>query len=176
MEKNILITGEPRSGKSTLFEKVLDKTPNKRGFHTREVRRDGLERTGFQVVTDDGWTVPLANIYLSTPYRVSRYGVNVSGFKKIIEPLFLYDEDKLLYIDEIGEMELLSNRFQELVTEYLNAENPFLGTISKVYSNDFTEEIKRRDDVTLIELTQGNIDKVYRRVLNELREFIPRLE
>jgi nucleoside-triphosphatase THEP1 len=99
MEKNVLITGEPRSGKSTLFEKVLAQIHNKRGFHTREVRRDGFERTGFQVVTDDGWTVPLANIYLATPHRVSCYGVNVSGFKRIIEPLFQYDKDKLLYID-----------------------------------------------------------------------------
>ena len=46
MQKNILITGKPKSGKSTILEKVIFGIPDKVGFITKEIRANG-QRTGF---------------------------------------------------------------------------------------------------------------------------------
>ncbi len=49
--KNILITGPPRSGKSTLIEKLVRRIGRPAtGFFTREIREGG-KRVGFSIDT-----------------------------------------------------------------------------------------------------------------------------
>lgn len=65
--KCFLVTGSPGVGKTTLIARVLENlrtsNPNLKiqGFFTREIRQEG-ERVGFEVVTLDGRTAPLASI------------------------------------------------------------------------------------------------------------------
>ncbi|UCH07467.1 MAG: hypothetical protein JSV55_00235 [Deltaproteobacteria bacterium] len=48
-KKNILLTGPPRSGKSTLIEAVIERIKEPvTGFFTREMREGG-ERVGFSI-------------------------------------------------------------------------------------------------------------------------------
>jgi nucleoside-triphosphatase THEP1 len=51
MRKNILITGMPRSGKSTLLKNIISRIEDKVGFITHEIRKNG-ERTGFEIETN----------------------------------------------------------------------------------------------------------------------------
>lgn len=37
MQKNIVITGQPRAGKSFLLEKIIEDVLNKVGFYTKEL-------------------------------------------------------------------------------------------------------------------------------------------
>ncbi len=157
---NILITGAPGSGKTTLLEKVIHQIPNKKGFITREIRNSG-RRTGFEIVTSDGERKPLAGIDIDSPYRVSKYKVDVGGFERVIERLFDFAEDDALYIDEIGKMELFSDRFKELVTKYLTAENLFIATIAMKSNHEFVRGIKRRRDVSLFTIDRNNRNKIY---------------
>ena len=177
MSRNILITGEPNTGRSKLLQVVLSEIPenNRRGFVTAQLPGELYTRNGFKIIRDDRAVQVIANIYLASLCRVDGCGVDIPGFESAIDPLFHYGENNHMYIDEIGQMQLTSERFRELVLNYLNAQNPFLATISKVYSNDFTEEIKRRSDVTLIELTKDNRDKVYGSVVGMLEEFTPKI-
>ncbi len=160
MSRNILVTGVPKSGKSTLVERALnDLDLSKRGFVTREVREND-QRIGFEVVTSEGQKRMLADVYIDSPIIVSRYRVDVDGFEKILPPLFQYG-DGLLYLDEIGQMQLYSKRFQKLVKTYLDSPNIFFGTLSQIYSHPLIDDIRNRNDVVLLEITSENRDEIY---------------
>lgn len=161
MTKNILITGQPHCGKSTLLKHLIERIERKQGFITDEMLRDG-ERIGFWITTAGGERSLLASIDTDSPFRVSRYGVDLPALERAIEPLFGFGAHDLLYIDEIGQMELASPRFRALVNTYLEAPNRFLGTISAVYSDEFTAAIRTFGDVEIIEINERNRDQVAR--------------
>jgi nucleoside-triphosphatase len=164
MPNNIMITGNPGSGKSTLVENVLKELDKRRiGFFTREVRKDGF-RIGFDIVLPSGKTIPLARTDLRSDYRVSKYFVDISNFELVLSELLNIERSDFLYIDEIGQMELFSNKFKELTLKYLDSENTCLATLSSVYSDEFIGEIKNRDDVEFVELSPDNREAVFQRV------------
>lgn len=168
----LLITGPPRGGKSTIVERLIEAIPGKSGFITKEVREAG-ERIGFEIITHTGARKILSSIRLDTPYKVPRstggvYNVDVDGFNHMLAPLFHYGTTDLLYIDEIGRMELFSEQFKALVETYLDAPNDFIGTIASAYEDDFTRSIKKRQDVTIIEITAEDREQKY----NELRQLL----
>jgi nucleoside-triphosphatase THEP1 len=52
--KNVLLTGPPGCGKSTLVETLIHpRNPSFRGFYTREIREKG-HRVGFAIITLEG--------------------------------------------------------------------------------------------------------------------------
>ncbi|MBU0461792.1 MAG: hypothetical protein KJ574_04360, partial [Nanoarchaeota archaeon] len=151
MYNKILITGAPRSGKTTLIEKVAAEIDKKRGFVTREALDEDGERTGFDVISDEGNIATLASIHIMTPYvvptahnkKAKAYYIDVPGFEACLERLFHFSPEDILYLDEIGQMELFSLRFRELVESYLAAPNLFIGTISGMYYDRFTGAIRQ---------------------------------
>ncbi len=168
MIKNIILTGQPHSGKSTLLQRLLPDIPQRRGFITREILQEGVRR-GFEVWTDDNIDFVLAHVeYSSLPYRVSRYGVDVAGFEAILPPLFEYQPNQLLYLDEIGQMELFSDKFKSLVENYLDAPNLFMGTLSAVYHDEFTTVVRSRKDILIVEITPENREQKYQ----EMKEWL----
>ncbi len=157
MRKNILITGMPRSGKSTLLKKIISIQENKVGFVTNEVRKND-ERVGFEIETNLGEKSALANVDFKTSFKVSKYFVGISNLDKIMPKVAEFNSDDFLYIDEIGQMELFSDSFKQLAIKYLDSQNTCIATLSKVYSDGFTEQVKNRDDVILIEISEENRD------------------
>lgn len=155
MQNNILITGQPRSGKSTLLRKLILPIDNKVGLVTNEVLGQN-GRVGFEMETHKGEKALLAHIDFNTPYKVSKYFVDIGSLESIIPKVLKFSDDNFLYLDEIGQMELFSEKFKELTLKYLNAPNTCLATISYVYEDDFTKSIKEREDVILIEITPEN--------------------
>lgn len=153
--KNILITGAPKSGKSTLLQKLISSTPNKVGFVTPEIRENG-ERVGFAIETSHGEKVVLAHVNINSSYKVSRYGVDVPNFERAVQSVSDFDDANFLYIDEIGQMELFSDEFKNLVVKYLGSPNKCLATLTSVYEDEFITEIKNRDDVIIVEITPEN--------------------
>ena len=157
MRKNILITGMPRSGKSTILKKIIQKFDYKVGFVTNEVRKDD-ERVGFELETHKGTKSMLASVDFKTNFKVSRYFVDIRNLDEIITKVDNFNEQDFLFLDEIGQMELFSEKFKILVERYLNSFNVCIATLSKVYSNKFIEDIKTRKDIFLIEITEENRD------------------
>jgi nucleoside-triphosphatase len=154
---NILLTGQPKSGKSTTLQKVIGQVGQKSGFLTAEIK-DCDKRTGFEVVDSEGSSAVIAKVDSSSEIRVAKYGVETEGFEELLKNLPEHQTNDLLYIDEIGEMQIQSDVFKDLVIKYLDSENTLLGTISAVYSDEFTENIKCREDVIVIEITPENRD------------------
>ncbi len=169
---NLLITGLPRSGKTTLIKKILavDSIGKKAsGFFTEEFRKEG-KRIGFHIITaPEGKKGLLSQKGLPSPYRVGRYGVNVVvveelGCQAILRAL---DTKSIIIVDEIGKMELYSEKFRKVLIDALNSPKKVLATIME-RPNAFADGIKKRSDVMLLSLTRENFGEVFEEVLNWL--------
>lgn len=156
-KKNILVTGLPGVGKTTLIKKVSGELRNLQpvGFYTAEIREKGV-RKGFELISFAGRIGILSHTDIKGPYRVGKYGVDIKGFEDFLESIpFLDPATNLIVIDEIGKMECLSRKFIGLIKNILGSGKQVIATIA-LKGTGLIEEIKKRDDIRLIEITQSN--------------------
>jgi nucleoside-triphosphatase len=156
--QNILVTGPPRSGKSTLIETVVQKIKKPAtGFFTRELRERG-KRVGFLIDTLDGKTGLLAHQDIKSKYRVGKYGVNLEDLDQIAVPSMLSSKiDQIVVVDEIGKMECFSLFFKETLLRVLSSENQLIGSIA-IKGDHFIQEIKKREDISLVSISENSRD------------------
>lgn len=178
--KNILVTGPPGCGKSTLIKRLI---AGKKvgGISTPEIRKDG-QRRGFEIVNlKNGKKGILASVDVEEGPRVSKYRVNLKDLdelgSKALEEATSDPEIEIITVDEVGKMECFSERFKRAVVAALESEKKVLAAIS--YKNlslcsrtlflahaqnkdfdPFIKEIKARADCRLFYLTRGNFEKV----------------
>ena len=144
----IVVTGKPGSGKTTLVETVISRVGGE-GFTTREVRERG-RRVGFKIVTSWGEEMWLARVGHRSPARVGRYGVFLENVERLAEKMLkILESDELLYLDEIGKMEMKSKSFEDLVWKVLERSFPTLVTIPIVDFHPVVGEIRRRADLVI---------------------------
>jgi len=169
---NILFTGPPGCGKTTLIKKIVQElqTPST-GFLTQEIREKG-KRVGFTINTLDGKEALLAHINLSGQYRVGRYKVVLENIDRIAVPAMVpKTPNESVVIDEIGKMECFSSLFKKTVLDVLDMPNKVIGTIS-VRGDQFFKRIKGRSDVLVVEISEKNRDELpntYDRLLKQKR-------
>lgn len=168
--KNILVTGRPGVGKTTLVRKIIqDLDLDAGGFYTQEVRKRGI-RQGFEIVTLSGKRGTLASVNFKSPYRVGKYGVNLRDLEEVaggaIEEAL--KKNGFLIIDEIGGMELLSEKFISLLKKALESPVKILGVI-KLKDNQLTTEIKNRSDTVVYFLDRQNFSQVEQKVKETIR-------
>ncbi len=154
--KNILVTGPPRCGKSTLIEKLVKEIHRPlTGFFTREIREKGM-RVGFSIDTLDRKKGVLAHIKSKSPRKLGKYGVNLEEFDSLAIPAMTPPRrDQIIIIDEIGKMECFSPRFREALIHTLDLPNRVLGSIAQK-GTPFIEKIKERKDVLLVTVSEEN--------------------
>jgi len=143
-----LITGKPAVGKTTLVQTIVARmqSVNMAGFYTVEIRSKG-SRLGFELQGLDGTRGILAHVDIYSQHKVGKYGVDTKGFEEFLENLELLSPDvELIVIDEIGKMELFSNRFRTLIHDVLNSDKQVLASIA-LKGERFIREIKRRNAV-----------------------------
>jgi len=170
LKMNILITGKPGVGKTTLIQNVVAKVKlSCQGFYTREIRIDQESRVGFEIVTLDGKTALLAHVDHLTPHRLGKYFVNVDNINHIIVPCIdnAIKQAQVIIIDEIGRMELFSPQFQQIMLKALDSPKSVLGTIT-LANLPFVKKIKARPDVILVGLRHDNRQEVYRYIVDLL--------
>ena len=170
--KNILLTGAPGVGKTTLLRGIIEKLDWPcGGFFTREVRDAQGHRAAFELATLGGQTGLLAQFDLQSPWRVGRYGVTLEALEALAVPAILAAAraGQVVVIDEIGPMEFFSAPFCTAVQEALDNAPAVLGTIVQ-RSTPTGDRIKARPDVQLIEVTRQNRDHLVDRVLAALEE------
>ncbi|MGC9048636.1 MAG: NTPase [Patescibacteria group bacterium] len=172
MIKNIFITGRPGCGKTTLIMEILRGIDlSVGGFYTAEIREKGM-RKGFKIITIDGKEGILAHQNIKSPYKVSKYGVNIKDLEKIVVKAVLgaLKRDKICIIDEIGKMELFSEKFKKAVLTALDSKNKVLGTI-KLTPDPFTDKIKKRKDTKVFYLTRENREEIKEKLKQLLKSY-----
>ena len=170
MQKAILLTGRPGCGKTTLIQRVLAQYEGcAGGFYAREIRKDGV-REGFEIVTLDGLQGTLAHVDIKSRQRVGKYGVDVGVMERLAVPAITQAarQDVLVVIDEIGPMEILSEAFCEAVLQVLDINARLLGAIVQ-RRLPFSDGVKQREDVRLIEVRSGNRDVLVGVILDQLQ-------
>ncbi len=169
----ILLTGSPGCGKTTAVMKILNQLDADRvsGFYTCEMRRQGVRR-GFTWNRLDGTSGVLAAVGFKSPFRVSRYGVDVKGFAEhVVEAIDIRRTgNKLLVIDEIGKMECFCERFVQAVREAFASDRSILATVAQKGAGLICE-VKSYPDVEVFTLTPACRTDIVDQVLERLSAF-----
>jgi nucleoside-triphosphatase len=168
----VLIEARPGAGKTTAVSRLSDLLREAgvplSGFLTRELRETG-RRVGFEIETFGGERGLLAHVDIKGPPRVGRYGVDVEAFERLaLKALDSPAEEGVVLIDELGKMELASERFGEAVRELWERPLPIVATVQAT-RHPFTDALKRKRGVSRIRLTAANRDRLPGEVAERLR-------
>ena len=99
--------------------KLLAEVGNKLGLVAGETLENDI-RIGFDLMDSAGNKASLARTNKQTAFPVGRYFVDIETLDELIKPLFTFGPEQLLYIDEIGQMQLYSSLFKELAISYFD--------------------------------------------------------
>jgi nucleoside-triphosphatase len=169
---NLLLSGPPRVGKTTLVQKIIEKLPEKAaiaGFFTEEIKEGGV-RQGFKVTTLNGREEVFAHQSFPGPNRVGKYGVSINTFEKTAVAHLeeaLRCQAQILVVDEIGKMELMSEKFKDVLLRALDSSQLVVATVG-VQQDAFTREVRRRADTKTFEVTKENRDELPETILKVL--------
>ena len=153
----ILITGNPGCGKTTLVKELIKNYKDSfSGFITEEIRNK--TRKGFKIIdVQTGEEGILASVDLKSGPKISKYFINIKDIEEIAIPS-LEREAELLIIDEIGAMELCSNKFEKKVEEVLKSDKNILATLHRNYINNYGKYGE------VIWLTRENFKEVFEKI------------
>ncbi|MFX0081050.1 MAG: NTPase [Candidatus Hodarchaeota archaeon] len=173
MNTKILITGPPRSGKSTLIGKLIEHFSNRQisvyGFLTPEVR-EGHNRIGFDLLnikTKEREKLARKGNF-DTKHRVGKYHVFIERFEKFLANFknIRYHQEDLIIIDEIGKMELFSDKFQEFIMNMFKSNISIIATIGLTIKHSIKDRLLKLPDVKLFNLNRQNYQNTYQKIIS----------
>ena len=187
--KNILLTGQPKAGKSYTLSKLIEsfqknKNIKIKGMLTNELTFAGT-RVGIKIkdIKKEEEELFAIKFFKNDKYNPSNlktlgnYQIDTEALDRIALPIFNNLENcNLLIIDEIGRMELESEKFKKEIEKVFNiskSENfVILATVPIKDDVNFVEELKNRNDTELIELSRENRDDVFKNIFNKINEYV----
>ncbi len=164
------ITGLPNVGKTATLAAICRKLERDDfvigGMITRAYRPPpGDVRVGFYV---EDWQTGDKEVFSSkefnTRYKTETddgvYFVDLDPLERIgvkaIRDAILDEEVDIIIIDEVGKMEMHSEAFNEVVKQALDCPKPVIMTLHKKSRNPLLQDLRRRDDVRILEVTAVN--------------------
>lgn len=163
-------------GKTGTLKEIIDMLNEEEvsvgGMITEPIMEDNRQK-GYQVMN---WQTKekavFAHLDFDSSIRVNGYGVDLDALNQVgvraIEEAM--KEEELVLVDEIGKIEVESEEFNEIVKIALKANKPILLTFNKKSRNPLLQDIRRRDDVRILELTDVNRDLLPYKVVDLLKE------
>ena len=179
MKKRVLLlTGSPGVGKTTVLLRVVESLKAKGysvgGMVSREVRSDRT-RIGFEILDlgsgRRGW---LAHVNQKVGPRLGKYRVNLEdldniGANAIVSAAENFD---VVVIDEIGPMELFSEKFRGAVRKAVEGGKLVVGVVHWKARDRLIDEVKSREDTEVILVTSENRDKLDETIIGKAVEFL----
>ena len=165
MQKRVLLlTGAPGVGKTSVLIKTVNSLKAQGvtvgGMISREAR-EGNARVGFEIIdlTNDerGW---LAHVNQKNGPQVGKYRVNLQDLENIGAKAIMEAVEKcaVVAVDEIGPMELFSQRFKQAVKQALDSGKPVLAVVHAKARDPLINEAKQREDAEIFTVTLANRD------------------
>jgi len=175
IQPKIGITGLPRSGKSAVLDKVVSMIIDERKADSRAGRRGGAaniiggmrteaiiengERVGYACVDIlSGDRGVMAHREIDSRNRILGFGIDPSELDKVAVPAIqnAIGNCEILVIDEVGKFSVESEGFVAAVREALEYDMPTLLTLHKKSRHPLLQDIRRRDDGRILEVTPVN--------------------
>lgn len=167
MQKRVLLlTGAPGIGKTTVLIKTVDALKAQGvsigGMISREAR-EGNARVGFEIIDltsgKHGW---LAHVNQKVGPQIGKYHVNIEdlediGAKAVVEAV---EKCGVVAIDEIGPMELFSQKFKEAVKQALDSGKLVLAVVHARARDELIGQVKQREDAEVFFVTLSNRDNL----------------
>ena len=165
------ITGLPRSGKSAVLQKVMQMVQDERKNNSRKMYKDIIggvqteaimengERVGYACVdVRTGEKGVIAHRNIDSRTRILGYGIDPTELDRVAVPAILdaLDECEVLVIDEVGKFSVESEGFGAAVRAALEYDKPTLMTLHKKSRHPLLQDIRRRDDGRVLEVTPVN--------------------
>jgi nucleoside-triphosphatase len=177
------ITGMPSVGKTNTLLKII-KSLEEHGYIVGGMITEPIvekhHRVGFYVTN---WQTKerevFAHIDYETKEKVGKYGVDINALDTIgvpaIEKAITDEETNIIVIDEIGKMEMLSENFCKMVTEALDSDKPIMVTLHKKSRTPLLQDVRRRDDIRILEVTPVNRNLLPYKIEKIMEEKLPPL-
>lgn len=188
---NYFLTGEKNSGKSSIIKKLLEEIDYYPAGYAVARELDPLSKKPlvFRLVP------ALFLKTMGTKNLVSDFGeentLTMSHFDNIIASRESIDEDfkvfpevfnnygvellrldvDIVIMDELGRFESGAGKFKEKVFSLLDSKKIVLGVL-KAENNSFLNEIKKREDIKILELKDNNKEKVKEEIFSVLSKYM----
>ena len=175
IQPKIGITGLPRSGKSAVLDKVVSMIIDERKADPRALRRgvpaniiggmrteaiiENGERVGFACVDIlSGDRGVMAHREIDSRNRILGFGIDPSELDRVAVTAIqnAIGNCEILVIDEVGKFSVESEGFVAAVREALEYDMPTLLTLHKKSRHPLLQDIRRRDDGRILEVTPVN--------------------
>ena len=174
----LLLTGNPGVGKTTVLTKAVNALKAKGfsvgGIISRELRAGGT-RVGFEILDlNSDRRVWLAHINQKNGPQVGKYRVNTENLKFIGAKAIADAVEKcdVIAIDEIGPMELFSEKFKEATRRALKSRKPVLALVHWKAKDRLIDEAKNREDQDTFTITHENRDKLPEAIAEKAVKFL----
>ena len=167
------ITGLPRSGKSAVLDKVVSMVVDEHkanprrstsgssvigGMRTEAIIENG-ERVGYACIDiATGERGVMAHREIDSRNRILGYGIDPSEIDRVGVPAIqnAVGNCKILVVDEVGKFSVESEGFVAVVRAALEYDMPTLLTLHKKSRHPLLQDIRRRDDGRILEVTPVN--------------------
>jgi nucleoside-triphosphatase len=171
----LLLTGAPGVGKTTVLIKTVDALKAQGvsvgGMISREAR-EGNVRIGFEIIdlinSKHGW---LAHINQRSGPQVGKYHVNLEDLEKIGATAIAEAVEKCdaVAIDEIGPMELFSQKFKQAVKQALESQKLILAIVHFKAKDPLITQAKQREDAEMVTVTLANRNMLVEEMTKNLK-------
>ena len=120
---------------------------------------DGTSRIGYSCMNiQTGEIATIAHKDIDSRNRVLGLGINPQGLDDVAVPAIqdAMDNYEVIVIDEIGKFSVESEAFVEIVKEAIEVDKPTILTLHKKSRHPLLQDIRRRDDARVLEVTPVN--------------------
>jgi nucleoside-triphosphatase len=178
LKRVLLLTGNPGVGKTTVLMKTVNALKEAGycvgGMISREMREGGT-RVGFEILdlnsSKRGW---LAHVNQKRGPQVGKYRVNVEdlnaiGAQAILDAIGNCD---VVAIDEIGPMELFSEKFKEAARKALDSRILVVAIVHWKAHDTLISDVKKRGDMEIITVTIENRENLHEQLAEKALVFL----
>lgn len=166
--KIILLTGEPRSGKSTIFGELIHASSgNKNIFYvlSQEIKENDV-RVGFEVITSD----MESPVKFASRNASGTYDTELEIWEEIAEKLS-NSVPKIIVLDEIGPIQIQSTAFKNALIRLFDMPGTTIYATIALQNDDkgFIENLKLHNRTTNFELNASNRGNLLNSLKDELK-------